>query len=343
MEATADIDPNVIPTASFTLDDDDVALPYVAAEGARCAVWFRGVERFRGAVYRLRGTGPSGRVTAFVRGDLRKFWEWQGWPVPSASLAAQTDEYRTLSGGSEEVFKTAISENFVRLGVPWSAAPGRGLGRPTRAQLRFHPLADKLFPALTADNLIVTLQYPPAGGVVVDVRESRLLPGVLTNMSGIPGDFSYERSAPTATRVIVGGRGEGVEREFVEVREPQREVDWGDITEAFRDARNTEIGSDLSVEGRERLAETATTSGVSSDLVETSTFQFGTTYDVGDRVNVRVGPIDREQQIGVGITESIEEGVVVKPSIGDIEDSTSAILAKQIARLARTQRDTGRR
>lgn len=337
------MDPNVIPTASFTLDNDHRALSAVAETGARCAVWFRGEERFRGIVHGIRGSGPAGTVTANVRGDLRKLWHWQGRPVPNADVAAQNREYATYIGTSEENFKRALSENLARLGVPWSVAASRGLGLPTRANLRFHPLADKLLPALTADNLMVTLAYSDSYDVLVDVRASKLIPGVLKESSGITGEYVYERTGATATRMIVGGRGEGVARQFVEVRNPAVETDWADIIEAFKDARNSEEGADLSADGAEALAEAAPTSGVSSKLSETRAFIYGKTYEVGDRVRVQAGPVDREQQIGVSITESIEEGVTVTPRIGDVSESTSAVLAQNIARIARGQRDAGRR
>lgn len=337
------MDPNVVPTASFTLDDDHDAVAALSATGARCAVWFRGAERFRGIVHGLRGVGPSGQITGSIRGDLRKLWHWHGRPVPAAALTGQNREYRTYAGTSEQVFKAALSENIARLGIPWTVAPARGLGTNTRVQFRFHPLADKLMPLLAADNLIVELDYDADYNVSVDVRESTIVPGVLTEASGVAGSYTFERTEATATRLIVGGRGEGVARQFVEVRDSVLEADWGDIIESFKDARNSAEGSDLRVDGNDQLRDSAPTSGVSSKLTETASFRYGKTYDVGDQVTVRIGPVDRLQQIGVGISESADNGVLVTPRIGDVDDSPSAVLAKQIARIARAQRDTGRR
>ncbi|MGK4422132.1 Gp37-like protein, partial [Klebsiella pneumoniae] len=88
--------------------------------------------------------------------------------------------------------------------------------------------------------------------------------------------YSFERTGPTATRVIVGGRNEGVDREFVEFRDTALETDWGDIIEVFKDARNTEEGADLTVDAREALAEGRPTSGISTTLNETDRFRYGT-------------------------------------------------------------------
>lgn len=342
VEATLDLAGNVIPTATFVLDDDDPALGAVLSNGARAAILFRGEQRCRGLIRRKPGTGPNGQVTGHVVGDLRKLWEWQGRPVPSAAVEAQTQAYRTYTGPSETVFKNALAENFARLGVPWVVAPSLGRGSATRAELRFHPLADKVLQALTADNLIVTLDYID-GQVIVDTRPAHTVPGVFTVATGVPDEFTYDLTGPTATRIIVGGRGEGVERQFVEVRDTALEADWNDIIEGFVDARNTDEDADITVDGIEALAEGAPKSGLTTTLNETDRFRYGTTYVEGDLVHVRVGPIDRVQPISVSITETAQDGLVVTPHIGDIEDDTDAILAQQIARLARGARDTGRR
>lgn len=344
LEAEADFIPNGIPTASFTIADDDPALPAITAKGARCAVWFRGMERFRGRIQQIPGEGPDGFLTPRIEGDMRKLWDWHGRQVPGAALNAQTSAYRTYTGPAETVFKNALAENFARLGVPWTVAPSLGRGPVARVQFRMHPLADKLIPVLDAAGLIVTLDYTDTG-VVVDVREPDTVPGVLTLQSGIPDAYDFESSAPTMTRVVVGGRGEGVEREFVEVRDTIREADWGDIIEGFVDGRNTDVGSDLTIDAADALADGAARAGVSTDLVETERFRYGSTYVEGDLVRVRVGPVDITQRLSVAVTESAENGVEVVPRIGELDESqdVEVRLAAQIARLARGQRDQGRR
>lgn len=344
VEASADLVPNAISTAAFTVDDDDRALAAITAKGARCGVWFRGAERFRGRIRATPGEGPDGVITAEIQGDVRKLWDWHGRQVPGAALNAQTSEYRVYTGPAETVFKTALAENFTRLGVPWSVAANLARGATSRAEFRMHPLADKLIPILDAAGLLVTLTYDE-GTVVVDVREPDTVPGVLTLETGIPDAYSFDISAPTVTRVVVGGRGEGVDREYVEVIDTAREADWGDIIEGFTDARNTEEGSDLAIDGQAALAEGAPRVGVSAELVETDRFRYGTTYVEGDLVHVRVGPVDTTQRLSVAITETADDGVVVTPRIGELDESqdVEVQLAAQIARLARGQRDQGRR
>ncbi|OZD48570.1 hypothetical protein CH252_18740 [Rhodococcus sp. 06-1477-1B] len=349
-DAEAVLAPNVIPAAEFTVPSDHEVASLITLDGARCRVFFRGEERFRGLIQETPGTGPDGEVTARVVGDLQNLWSWYGRQVPTAPIGNQFQDYRTYSGPSETVFKNALRENFTRLGVPWTVAPDLGRGSQVQTQFRMHPLADKLMPLLDADNLTVVITYVDnaAGvqtGVVVDVREPDTVPGVLTLETGIPDSYTYTREAPTVTRVVVGGRGEGVERKFIEVIHAPREAEWGIIREGFVDGRNTEEGADLTVDAYEALADGAAKVGVNTTLVETDRFSFGSTYQVGDLVSIDVAPVQALQRISVSISETADEGVVVTPRIGELDETedTDARLWRAVARLSRGIRDQGRR
>ena len=349
VDADATVVTNGISTATFTLDDDDDALAPLTVRGARCGVWFRGVEQFRGRVSETPGSGPTGSVSISVEGDMRKLWDWYGWPVPTAPLSGQTSEYRRYSGPTETVFKTALQEAIARLGVAWTVVPsaGRGLPIPSSSPVafRFHPLADKLVPRLDESGLVIVLGS--AGAVVsVDVREGALIPGLLTVDSGIADGYEFNATAPSATRAIVGGRGEGVARQFAQVIDAAREADWGDIIETFVDARNSDEETDITPYGREALEEGAPRAAISTSVVETDRFMFGKTYQLGDFVRVRIGPVQSDEQItSVSISESEDDGVVVTPHIGsaDVDADTDVALARAVAALARGQRDQGRR
>lgn len=343
-DAEAVLSPNVVPAAEFTVPSNHEVVADIMTTGARCRVFFRGEEQFRGLIAETPGDGPDGYVTARVVGDLQELWSWYGRQVPSAPISNQFQDYRTYTGPAETVFKTALAENFARLGVPWTVAPDQGRGASVSTQLRMHPLGDKLIPLLDLSNLTVTLAYTDAG-VVVDVREPVTVPGVLTLETGIPDLYTYTRQAPTMTRCVVGGRGEGAEREFIEVIYPEREAEWGIIREGFVDGRNTEEGADLTVDAHQALAEGAARVGLNTTLVETDRFLYGTTYRIGDLVSVDVAPVQTLQRISVSISETADDGVVVTPRIGEIDDTedTDARLWRAVARLSRGIRDQGRR
>lgn len=341
---------NQIGTATLTLDDDHAALPALTARGARCAVWFRGHELFRGKVIRIPGAGPKGTVSIFIESDFRKLWQWYGWPVPGAAISAQTSEYRNYSGTAEAVFKTAMSENVARLGVPWTVAPSLGRGSLIPAtspvSFRFHPLAEKLVPVLDNDDLVVVLTYDENDHPTVDIREADTVQGIITVESGVSDSYQFSIESPTATRAIVGGRGEGVERELVTVIDSAREAEWGDIIETFVDSRNSDVGTDIAPYGTEALVEAAPRIGVSLDIVETARFQYLKQFREGDLAHVRLGPIDSLEQItSVSISEDPNDGVLVTPHIGsaDVDAETDVAFARAIGALARGQRDQGRR
>lgn len=333
---------NEVSFTEFVLDADHPALPDATVSGARCGFRFRGREWFRGRVAATPGHGPVGETTIRVESDVRKLWDWHGRPVPGAAVTAQVAEYARYSGPTETIAKAAMAANFARLGVAWSVAPNLGRGPAARLEFRFHPLADKIVPLLDAAHLVLDVTYADHS-VIVDVREAQLVAGVLSDLTGKLEAYSWTRDAPTATRVVVGGRGEGVEREFLEKVNEELEAEWGDIIETFVDARNTEEGSTLEPDADEALVAGLPTAGVSMDLIETDAFRFAQHFLVGDRVRVRVGPLDQLEAITqVQIADS-PEGVVVTPKLGTADDDPDVQLGRQVALLARGARDEKRR
>lgn len=333
---------NGISFSEFVVDSDHVALPAATAPGARCAMRFRGREWLRGRVSSTPGHGPDGETTIRVEDDIRKLWDWYGWPVPSAGLNAQIDEYARYSGSAESVVKAAIAANVTRLGVSWTVSASLNRGPASRAEFRFHPLADKLTPILDAAALMLELTHDGLD-VTVDVRESALVAGVLSDLTGNLEAYSWTKDAPTATRVVVGGRGEGVAREFFGKVNTDLEADWGDIIETFADARNSEEGGSLEPDADDALADGLPTAGVSMDLLESDRFRLGTHFLVGDRVRVKVGPLDQQEPITQILIDDSPSGVVVTPKLGTAEDDPDVQLGNQIAALARGARNEKRR
>lgn len=344
-DGTAELIANDICTATFQLEDDHIAAADVVAKGARCAVLFRGVERMRGILAARRGTGPAGTITASVESDIRKLWDWQMWPEPDAAIDAQTNEYRRYTGASETAFKLALQETIDRLGIDWEVATTHGWGSTVRVDARFHYIGEMFIPLLTADNLIVVITYDPADGhPIVDVRQAATVTGVLTVDSGIPDSYEYSDAAPTATRAVVGGRGEGVDRELVQVIDTARENDWADIVEIFVDARNTDEVSDISEDGNLALADAGPVVSLATTLVESERFEYGTTFLEGDLVPYEIAPLEpgSESIKSVSIVQN-EDGVTVTPTIGQVDaDDTDVELGLQVEKLAGHVRDLRR-
>lgn len=345
-DATADLLWNDTSIATFILDDDHPAVPDLTAPGARCRVRLDEGELFRGRVARTPGRGPNGQIEFHVQCDKRKLKQWYGWPKPAAAIGAQTDEYARYTGNTEAAVKAALTANLTRLGVPWTVAPNtENRGPAVRLEFRFHPLADKIYPVLRAAQLGLVLAYDEDSDVTVDLRSPETVVGTLDPDTGILNEFDYDRWAPDATRVIVGGRGDGVDRDFYLKIDTARETEWGDISEVFKDARMVEAGDDLSIDADEALAEGAPGMSVTMDLIETDAFRFREHYDLGDLVPVRTGSEDPVTEVitQITISDTAADGVVVTPHIGAIAVDPTAKLGERISALKARVRDLGRR
>lgn len=345
---SADLLWNDTSLATFTLDDDHAAAADLTEKGARCSVLLDDEELFRGRIARTPGRialTPEGRSVGqlefTVECDKRKFHQWQGWPKPDAPISGQDVEYAVYTGSAEKVFKDAVAANLARLGVPWTVAPNLNRGSNAKAEFRFHYLGEKLFPILATDRLGVTLEY--GATVLVDLRSPNVVEGVLNLETGVVDELDFDRWAPSGTRVVVGGRNEGIDRELLQRIDADREADWNDIIEVFKDARNSEVGADRTPDAIQALAEHDSGASVSMDLVETDRFRFRTHYQVGDVVPFTLaGQPGSEVITRVTITDTESEGVQITPHIGDVNVDPIAQLGARISELKSRVRDLGR-
>lgn len=327
---------NRVSTAELAFDDDDRVWADLQP-GARVRAYWDGEEVLRGPLRRRSGTGPTGTITATIHDDFRLFSNL-GWPKPASAITAQTDEYRTYTGPTETVVKTACAELSARLGLGWVIPPSTGAGRPQRVEMRFHPLTDKLVPILEADLLTWSIRDR-----TVDVKLGDLFPRILTPESGVLTDYQWTETAPEATRVVVGGGGQGVERVLRQYIDSALEAEFADIVEVFKDSRMAGDVTDLKPDADQVLADGAPRASVKSTLAENSWFRFGE-YRVGSRVTVNVGPVTVTDVIrSVVINDSADEGVRVTPSLGEVDDTAEKQLRRQLVRLSRALRDQGRR
>lgn len=343
--AEADLVWNGVSTAFFVLDDDDPAIPFINAAGARCDVWNGDVHEFRGWVTAIPGAGPVGHVTVYVEDFRQALNDWQGWPKPSAAYTAQTDEYRKYSGPLETVVKTAISENVARIGGPanWVVTPSLGRGPATKINFRFEPLGDLLWQPLKDARLGLVLSYP--GDVTtLNLRSPDTVAGVLDVSSGRVDRYDFTSRAATSTRALIGGRGEGAARELKLVVDSTRETALGRVIEVWGDARNNDAGADLTPEAQALLDEGAPSTSVSMELTDQPGFRLHDTYEVGDIVPVRVGSVSSTEVITrVLVKDDPDSGITVTPTVGDVITDEAQVLADQLSRLQKRARSQGRR
>lgn len=343
---------NLISTLTMTVPLGHKELPKLMADGARLRVSFKGEFLMSGPIVadELETDGKSGSYTVSVEDDKRILWDIAGWQVPGSPIGSQgTAEYRTYTGDAETIIKTAVSENGVsRLAIPGlMVAPNlnRGAVIPGGVALRMHPLADRMFPALEEAGIGVTVEQQGTA-LVFDVYEPVTHPRTLSTAGRTLKQVKMTRTRPKASRVIIGGQGEGTARTFRYLTDTARETQYGMRAETFQDARDDGGAEVMDARGQETLTEQGPKNGVSLTLAGSGIFKYGPGgFHVGDRVPVKVTE-------GITITEVIRECTLkwvsrdyasVEPAIGELTDRPERVTAQRLAAVARAQRDQERR
>ncbi|HEX9225084.1 MAG TPA: hypothetical protein VF885_00330 [Arthrobacter sp.] len=325
-------------TGAMAVETSHHAVPHLLADGARIVIKLRGTFLMSGKITRREAEGPNvdGIVTVYFKDDFRLLHQVLGWPVPNAALTAQTSEYAVYSGNAESVVKAAVTANMTtRLGLPVTCAvnANRGLVVPT-VRMRFHPLYEKLLPAVEQAGLGITFQQIGAG-IVCDVYDPPVYARTLTEQNGIITGWSWSDEDPTATRVVAGGTGDAAARVFRDVKNLTLEAAHRDVFEVFRDARDADSAALLTERAQETLTEGTPRAGFSVTLSESPHFQYGQDgLVVGAQVTVAIGVATRTDILReVTLTYSRDEGLVAVPTIGDVTSSPDRSIANFLARM----------
>lgn len=335
---------NMMSTATFTIDSTHLRAADLMAPGARVMIYRHGAFEMSGPVRQTTGDFNVASVLSFsVEDDFRILHNWLAWPKPTAPLTGQNVEYRTITGPAETVVKTAMAETAIRLGFPLYIAPDQGRGARGTYTFRMHPVYDRLFPAIDQAGIGVTVRQEGAG-LILDCYTPTVYPHILSPESGTVIGGTYSLAAPTATRVVVGGQGEGVLRTFKGFPDLAREAEWTDIIEVFRDARDSSVGDVYAERAAETLAEGAPLSGLSLELSETPHFRYG------------VGGLGRGSQVtaeinGQQFTDTLREarlswdkgGDLATPVIGERTDDPDWKIADRLRKLQRDNKDRAAR
>lgn len=333
---------NVVGKAEVKFPSNHPRAAAILTEGARLVIEYPGLSLplITGPVTGVEGEGPEGQstVTVTVTDDLSILWETLGWQVPTAAISAQnTAEYRTYTGNAETIVKTMVQEQAItRLGHPLTVAANlnRGAVVPGGVKVRMHPLADRLFPAIEQAGLGVRV-YQSGTGLVLDVYEPRTYSKVISEKAGTLRSWKWNRTNPTATHVVGGGKGEGTARTFRTATDTTLANLYGRKVEVFADARNGETTAELDQSNTEVLFEGKPQSGLDLELSETPHFRYGTVI-VGDTVTIKAGTLTITDTLRTAtVTWTAEGGLKVQPVVGKLESSSDARVAGAIKTLWR--------
>jgi hypothetical protein len=190
------------------------------------------------------------------------------------------------------------------------------------------------------DELVFTVYQPNdlSDTIRLDVENNRLA----------SSEFTY--AAPNATRAIVAGQGQGVDREIVEVTTTDAttaEGEWSRRIEIFKDQRDSDDPALLEQSGLEILAENGKTlNAISVKPADNGLMRYGLDWNLGDLVSVVAG----SQSVTAIVSEvglSIEvDGVYLlatigKPATADPQNKVAVTQSKQEDRIANLERNEG--
>lgn len=282
-----------------------------------------------GAVNRHElAAGADGLTWTFSGEEDTHLLDILAWPVPGAALTAQSVEAWTMTGPAETVMKTVVQLNAARLGIPLSVTiPASPLGLTVTARARMTGLLE-LLPKLSeaGGGLGWRVVRPITGVPVFEVWEpmDRSTQVLFSADTGSLQGFEYTRVAPTVTRVVVGGAGEGVARTFQSTVDTAAEAEWGFVHEDFRDQRQTDDTSEMGSEAELTLAENGDLTRLALTVADLPDQTYGVHYQVGDLVPVQVTPgniiVDRVLEVRVSLSPG---DFGIRPIVGKAEDRPS--------------------
>jgi len=328
-------------TGSFSIRADHQIAPKLLTEGCRVTVDYRGLQVLSGLVDTLEGSSDVASELVVSIADDWAFWaSTLGWQDPTSQIGTQTASlYDTKTGPAETVVKYFASRAITRLALPITVAPDLGRGSSITVQMRMDLQADKLFPLV--DQAGIGTQIRQVGeGLRLDCYTPAWYPHTLTPRSGMVAKWEWSKGAPKATRVVVGGSGDGLSRFFVQRVDTTAESLWGIKREAFVDATDATTPTLANAKGDAALAENAASSGLKLTLAETDTFRYGDHLRVGDTVTSQLipsAPTVTDVLREATIKWDASDGLTVTPAVGD-HDGTARGKYAVISKLARAVR-----
>lgn len=262
------------------------------------------------------------------------------YPDPDNYASAQAVAHDSRSGPTSTVVAGFIAANAGPEALPLRAVPGLTIGDDPGGGLFLQADVQARF-----DNLLeLCRSWALAGGVgfriTTDDRVHTLRLWVCRDLTEFtqwaspqPGRVSWSLTAPTATTVVAGGKGELLARALLEVDSFESRAllaQWGRRVEFFHDQRNAEA-PELEQSAFRVLAERGETVAVSFEAAHTTLIPWQD-FHLGDVVTVSLRP-------GLSVAKPIKQvtwrvgsdGVRILPLIGDVQAS-SGLPGEQMTR-----------
>ncbi|WHS27531.1 Gp37-like protein [Auritidibacter ignavus] len=274
-------------------------------------------------------------------------------PSPNRAPESQTVRpYYRETGPAETVIKDAVrlhvSQNAPRAENrnPIIVDLPEGRGKRVTINSRFQNLLEEL-QAVSKNSGVVFFSY-------LDHETSQIRFGVrkpndyrrsirLREANGSVEQYSYSLEAPTASRVLVAGQGEGTGRMLRLVESDQ--TDWEVKTLLFQDRRDTEEAKELIKAGEDTLADHVEKQSITIDTSMMGNLKYGRDFTRGDLITVQLTDKTNIQDTLQRVELNWDKGgTTYKVSVGpvmeepDANDGKVRELIKELrAELRRTQ------
>lgn len=345
---------NAVGSWSIKLNPSDQAVQELVQKRRRITVDYKGVRILSGPVELRRQVRDENGLRVYEFGgpdDLVWLTDRLAFPNPGGTIPADnivftqtaTDDIRR--GNGETVIKGYVTANAVtRLPVPGlTVATNLNRGSTTTGSARMISVLDTIAPVANGSGLALSLKQVGAG-LVFDVFAPQTQPVRLSeNLKNLKA-WEYVEEAPGATRVVVGGQGDGTAKKFLKRTLSTSETDW-EIREQFYDATDVDTDADLPIRGAEYLGQNAPQAGFSVTPEDSDSMSFAVNYNLGDVVTVEVtdGVFESDTVKQVVLAHAVGGIVTVQPAIGNLDaaDKTNAIyraFKDLLRRMARQER-----
>ncbi len=281
-------------------------------------------------------------------------------PVPDQPLnLQQSAEQYVLAGPVESVVKTLVGIGADRLGHPIAVMPDFASGPQVTIHSRNDTTADLVDKALTGTGYRLALDAwlpgdAPIGQlsltrptIVADVKPYRDVPGLVWSDRGEDLDsWSLKHTRATATRVIVGDKGEKTEQLFTETIAYDEPTSPWARRETYTEARGE--GEDPGQAAQDELLKSA--GAVTADVTVTPSMvweygadgQFPRQFQVGDIATVQLEGVGEIQQVVTEVTAELTPvSLTVTPKVATPDTRTRSLydtVAELDKRLDRQQR-----
>lgn len=340
---------NAVSTGVIDIDGNYPLWGRHELEGGHVAVFDGDVQLVAGKLSALEVTKDGGLVDVQLqfKSHLDYLAGMITLPSPNQALTSQTVRpYYKETGPAETVISDMVRTHVgqsarVENRQPIQVEASQGRGTAVTVNSRFKNLLEEAqaLAGVGGVQFRTWLDYSTATirfGHRVPVDRSRSIR--LREADGTLEKFTYSLEAPTASRVLVAGQGEGTDRMLRLVEHDQ--TDWDVKTLLFQDRRDTEEEAELIQAGEDTLADHVAKTAITVETQMLGKRRFMVDYFVGDTVTVQltndVTITDPLQRVELSWDET---GTSYKVSVGPyLEEPDEEATVETVRKLRRSLR-----